>query len=182
MYFSYRVKRMLVAASVALMIAASLVFVLVDFKTKPIVEAEIVTVTTISAVTTTVSEEPTYQDLMLINCQEIVIPFHKSTVDDFSLSNVHIQCFEWFAQQIKNGNFTKVIVEGRSSCDDTPQGAFEISKSRADWARNQLVKHSVSYEKVEVRYLSDTQPLLDKGDCSYGAGADHNRSIRVKGE
>lgn len=173
---------MLVAASVALMIAASSVFVFFDFKTKPIPEAKALTNTTISVVTTTVPEEPTYQDLMLINCQEIVIPFHKSTVDDFSLSNVHIQCFEWFAQQIKNGNFTKVIVEGRSSCDDTPQGAFEISKSRADWGRNQLVKYGVSYEEVEVRYLSDTQPLLDKGDCSYGAGADHNRSIRIKGE
>lgn len=182
MYFSYRVKKFLIVSSLVLMIIASLVFVFVDFKTNPPAEAEAFTTTTSSIVTTTVPDEPNYQEFMIVNCQEIVIPFHKSTVNDFSLSHIHIQCFKWFAQQIANKQFTKIIVEGRSSCDDTPERGLEISKLRAHWGRDQLLKYGVPYENIEVHYLGYNQPLLDKGDCSYGAGADHNRSARMIGD
>ena len=127
--------------------------------------------------------QPNYQEFMTLNCQNIIINFNKSTDNDFGATSLQIECFKWFAQQFKNGKFSKIIVEGRSSCDSfTPQGAYNISEERADWGRNQLLKYGVSYSVIETQPLGDQSPLLEKGNCSSGAGADHNRSILIRGE
>lgn len=114
-----------------------------------------------------------------VSCDGLVILFDKNKTQQIVVTPIEQNCFNWFADQIANGNLNGIAITGRSSCDSpTSQHALELSQKRADIVMQALVNSGINPSKITAIGIGDTQPL---GDCYTTDGINRNRSAVLQG-
>lgn len=114
-----------------------------------------------------------------VSCNGLVILFDKNNTQQIVVTPIEQNCFNWFADQIANGNLNSITITGRSSCDSpTAQHALELSQKRADIVKQALINSNINPSKITAIGIGDTQPL---GDCYTTDGINRNRSSVIEG-
>jgi outer membrane protein OmpA-like peptidoglycan-associated protein len=172
MYLTEFKKKLLASFGIVIVLAimGSFVFAKGPFKERTkTVEAPVVSTTL--PTTTTISQP-------VISCQDTIFQFDINKTDSLISLDKYQDCFVWFANEVKLGNFKTINVIGRSSCDSSKENGIKISQERANLIALKLVEAGVPAFLINAQGIGFSDPI---GECQTTKGAIANRSVIVTG-